>query len=257
MSNINDNGNKIRILFRSSVYPVYENNTSKERYILGYISGEFEKLITNSDLFIRVYYKRGVALDWEKIEFKLNKGQLIFQQKLPAGLLVSNFYIELDGYIEPIVQSDEQLLSDFILTSLRLSIKRIPIGRYGNEIITNKERLGIKTFNILNNPSVVFDIKSKITSEINNLLLTTEYNLFGMPVLTPNNNLQNTILSNLLTKTTSSLQLTIATAYSLMKDPLATSVNLSPNNISSSILPKEEDDIQLTIITEYDYLITG
>lgn len=118
-----DAGNAIEIDLSSSEYNIFENGRSNFRYILGYISGEFLEIETDENLFVTVYFKRNIDLVWESVTFQLNAGEKIFYQKLPAGLLVTHFYVRLYGWIT----------DGFELSSFKVSIKEIPIGKFAGE----------------------------------------------------------------------------------------------------------------------------
>lgn len=123
-----DAGNPILIDIQSAQISAYEDSNANVRYNLGYISGEFSSVITSSDLYVRVWFKRGLEMQWENIQFKLNNGRKIFRQKLPPGLTVTTFYVQLYGWISP--QGGN---ADFALTDFELSIKLIPIGKFAGE----------------------------------------------------------------------------------------------------------------------------
>jgi len=96
-----DAGNPIYIDIKSSEVMINENGKSSSRYVLGYISGEFSKNLSFSDLYIQVWFKRGVDMEWESVLFKLNSRSKIFRAKIPAGLLVATVCIEMYGSITP------------------------------------------------------------------------------------------------------------------------------------------------------------
>jgi|GEM_PF-1730321 len=127
-----DAGNGIQIDIQSAPISVFEQSNAAIRYNLGYISGEFSKNLTTQDLFVRIWFKRGIDMQWENIQFKLNKGRKTFRQKLPAGLTVIIFYAQLYGWISPDLESGS-IDADFELTDFELSIKEIPIGKFGGE----------------------------------------------------------------------------------------------------------------------------
>lgn len=152
---MNDYGNAIEIDVSGPVINIFEESQSNGRYLLGYISGEFYKIKTSGELFITVYYKRNTDMQWESVTFKLNKDDKIFKQKLPPGILAVCFYIRLYGYAE-----------ELELTSLRISVKEIPIGKYGGkplQLMEIEEQPEPPSFSIIYTP---FEIKVPLAGEV-------------------------------------------------------------------------------------------
>lgn len=121
-----DNGTPIQIEASSSEKSIFEDGRGNYRFLLGTIQGEFSNLSTEEPLYVSVYFKRNVDMEWESITFQLNSGERIFKQQLPAGLLVITFYISLFGWIT----------KDFELTDLKIAVKEIPIGKFGGSTNT-------------------------------------------------------------------------------------------------------------------------
>jgi len=126
-----DAGHGIQIDIQSAVISVFEQSNAAIRYNLGYISGEFNENITSENLYVRIWFQRGINLEWENIQFTLNAGRKSFRQKLPAGLTVAAFYAQLYGWIVP--EENKPDLIEFELIDFELSIKEIQIGKYGGE----------------------------------------------------------------------------------------------------------------------------
>lgn len=129
---MNDAGNPIQIDIQSAIISCFEEKQAAIRYNLGYISGVFSKNITADDLYVKIHYQRGINLEWESIQYKLNSGRKTFRQKLPQGLTVAAFYVQLYGWIAP-QPDDPNLTAEFELTDFELSVKEIPIGKFGGE----------------------------------------------------------------------------------------------------------------------------
>jgi len=127
-----DAGNAIQIDIQSAPISAFEQAQGAIRFNLGYISGEFSKNITSADLFVRIWFQRGLDMEWENVQFKLNNGRKIFRQKLPAGLTVTTFYAQLYGWVAP-EESDPDLVAEFELTDFELSIKEIQVGKFAGE----------------------------------------------------------------------------------------------------------------------------
>lgn len=127
---MNDAGQSILIDIISSPIAVFEQGNGATRYVLGYISGEFSKNLTTEDLYVKIWFKRGVDMTLESVTYKLNNGQKVFRQRVqaspddPQGLTVTTCYVELYGWIT----------SDFELTAFELSIKEISIGKFGGAL---------------------------------------------------------------------------------------------------------------------------
>lgn len=129
---MNDAGNPIQIDIQSAIISCFEQNQAAIRYNLGYISGEFSKNITSDDLYVKIWYQRGLNMTWQSIQYRLNPGRKVFRQKLPAGLTVATFYVQLYGWIAP-EETDPDLVAEFELTDFELSVKEIPIGKFAGE----------------------------------------------------------------------------------------------------------------------------
>lgn len=129
---MNDAGNPIQIDIQSAPISCFEQAQGAIRYNLGYISGEFSKNITADDLYVRIWFQRGLDMEWENVQFRLNSGRKVFRQKLPAGLTVTTFYAQLYGWIAP-EESDPDLVAEFELTDFELSVKEIPMGKFAGE----------------------------------------------------------------------------------------------------------------------------
>ncbi len=126
-----DAGNAIQVDIQSAIISAFEQSNATIRYNLGYISGEFSKNITSENLYVRIWFRRGINLEWENIQFTLNAGRKTFRQKLPAGLTVAEFYAQLYGWVAP--TTEEPDLIEFELVDFELSVKEIPIGKFGGE----------------------------------------------------------------------------------------------------------------------------
>lgn len=126
-----DAGNSIYIDIQSSEIMALEDVNSAYRFNLGYISGEFSDIYTEGDLYVRVYFKRGVQMKWERVEFKLIRNRKTFRQKLPPGLTVTNFFVQLCGYVVP--NNDAKPYSAFELTDFEISVKKVFVGKHGGE----------------------------------------------------------------------------------------------------------------------------
>jgi len=117
-----DNSNSIEIDVSSSEINILENGQGANfRYLLGYLHGEFRKLKTTGEIFVTIYFKRNVDMQWEGETFQLNPGELIFKANIPPGILASAFFVRIFGYID----------GEFELTSLKVATKQIPIGKFG------------------------------------------------------------------------------------------------------------------------------
>ena len=127
-----DAGQPILIDIQSTEINCFEGTNGSFRYALGYVSGEFSKLLTSADLMLVVHYKRGIKLNWEKIKFKLKNNSKLFRQKLPLGLTVVGFYVQITGYIAPDT-GDPNFNTNFELTDFEISVKEIPIGKFAGE----------------------------------------------------------------------------------------------------------------------------
>jgi len=127
-----DAGQPILIDIQSAEINCFEHTNGLFRYALGYVSGEFSKLLTYTDLMLVVHYKRGINLNWEKIQFKLKNNSKLFKQKLPAGLTVVGFYVQITGYITH-YPNDLNFNTRFELTDLEISVKEIPVGKFAGE----------------------------------------------------------------------------------------------------------------------------
>lgn len=125
-----DDNNPILIDIQSNEINCYEQSSGIIRYNLGYIMGEFAKIRTVGDLFVIIHYKRGLELEWEKISFKLNSTKS-FKHKLPAGLTVVSFYVQILGYITKGIEWEEE--AEFELTDLEITVKEVPIGKFAGE----------------------------------------------------------------------------------------------------------------------------
>ena len=98
---------------------------SNYRFVLGYLSGEFEQIYTEGELFVAVYFKRNEMMEEESIRFTLNNFDKIFKQKLPPVSVIS-FYMRLFGWIKDTDQLEINL-------PLKCSVKRIPVGKFGGK----------------------------------------------------------------------------------------------------------------------------
>jgi hypothetical protein len=127
-----DAGKAIQIDIQSAPISAFEQAQGAIRFNLGYISGEFSKNITIADLFVRIWFQRGLDMEWESVQFKLNNGRKVFRQKLPAGLTVTTFYAQLYGWVAP-EENDLDLVAEFELTDFELSIKEIQVGKFAGE----------------------------------------------------------------------------------------------------------------------------
>lgn len=137
---MNDAGHGIQIDIQTAPISVFEQSNGSIRYVLGYINGEFTKNITIEDLYLKIWFKRGLAMEWENINYKLNSGRKVFRQKIidkrkfpqQVGLIVTEFYVQLYGWVSPSLV-DLDLTAEFELTDFELSVKEIPIGKFGGE----------------------------------------------------------------------------------------------------------------------------
>lgn len=153
---MNDAGHAIQIDIQSAPISALEQSNGNVRYVLGYISGEFTKNITTENLYVVIWFKRGLDMEWENIRYKLNRGRKIFRQKIldkrkqpqQLGLIVTEFYVQLYGWIAPNM-SDPDLTAEFELTDFELSIKEIPIGKHAGEV------LGVDTEPEIPDPPVI------------------------------------------------------------------------------------------------------
>lgn len=139
---MNDAGHGIQIDIQSAPLSVMEQSKADQRYTLGYISGEFSKNTTIQDLYVKIWFKRGVDLDWESINYRLNPGEKYFRQKIydinktpqQLSLTVTECYVQLYGWIEP-NNEDPDLVAEFELTAFELSIKEVTLGKYGGSVL--------------------------------------------------------------------------------------------------------------------------
>ena len=129
---MNDAGNPIQVDIQSAIISCFEQAQGAIRYNLGYISGEFSKNITADDLYVKIWFQRGLNMAWQSIQYRLNPGRKIFRQKLPAGLTVASFYVQLYGWIAA-EEGDPDLTAEFELTDFELSVKEIPMGKFAGE----------------------------------------------------------------------------------------------------------------------------
>lgn len=127
-----DAGNAIQIDIQSAEISCFEQANGSIRFNLGYIMGKFSKIITSQDLYVRIWYKRGLDMNWESIQYKLNSGRTVFKQKLPAGLTVAMFYVQLYGWIAPETGNPTSETA-FELTDFEISVKNIPVGKFAGE----------------------------------------------------------------------------------------------------------------------------
>lgn len=129
---MNDAGNPIQIDIQSAEINCFETSDANIRYNLGYITGEFTKNITSDNIYVRIWFKRGLGMEWQNIQYRLNKGRKVFRQKLPAGLTVAVFYVQLYGWIAA-EEGDLSLNADIAITAFKLSVKEIIIGKFAGE----------------------------------------------------------------------------------------------------------------------------
>ena len=141
---MNDAGQPIQINITTAPIAITERGKGGTKFVLGYITGEFSKIITTGDLFVTIWFQRGVEMALESVTYKLNNGSKAFRQRIqeslnePQGLVVSTFYVEMYGWITPDPE-DSDLTAEFELTNFEVSVKTVNIGKFGGEIQTGTE----------------------------------------------------------------------------------------------------------------------
>jgi len=135
---MNDAGQGIDINITTAPIAITEQGKGGTKFVLGYITGEFSKLITTGDIFVTIWFQRGYDMAVESVTYKLDNTVKVFRQKIqesinePQGLVVSTFWVELDGWINPDPE-DVDLTAEFELTNFEISVKTINIGKFGGK----------------------------------------------------------------------------------------------------------------------------
>lgn len=119
-----DNGSAIEFDLKSSVRSVFEDGKANFRYILGYVTGEFEELDVEGTMYVAVYYKANVDMEWQSVVYQLNTQEKIFKQKLPA-VSVIKIYARLYG----------SLTGEFSISDFKVSVDPKPIGKFGSSLL--------------------------------------------------------------------------------------------------------------------------
>ena len=117
---MNDNGHKIKVEIKTT--PVRLDKRTKlsnDRIILGYFVMDYN---FDEDATVTLYYRRDDTMNYSNTEpIIVKKGNKRIVRKLPLDIGdVIDYYVKIAGEFKT-----------FIITSAKLLIKTVPIGRHG------------------------------------------------------------------------------------------------------------------------------